>query len=85
MTAITKLPVRQPVGGITGRDGYLIAQALIYAIEIIAALPEWRQEKSNQQDMRLLLTAMLSEDTARHMTENVRWHLFNADRESTSA
>lgn len=36
---------------ITGRDDYITAQALIYAIAHIQSLPEERQEHSNMLDM----------------------------------
>jgi hypothetical protein len=40
---------------ITGRDGYVMAQALAYAIEAIEHLPDEWQEWSNKEDMKLLL------------------------------
>jgi predicted metal-dependent hydrolase len=40
---------------ITGRDGYIMAQALAYAIEAIEHLPDDWQEWSNKEDMKLLL------------------------------
>ena len=40
---------------ITGRDGYIMAQALAYAIEAIEHLPDEWQEWSNKEDMKLLL------------------------------
>jgi hypothetical protein len=49
MANITSSPARQRdqrPGGVTGRDAYIAAQALIYAIEAIGELPDWRQEKS---------------------------------------
>jgi hypothetical protein len=45
-------------GGVTGRDGYILMQALAYAIEAIGRLPERWQEWSNREDMIKLLTAM---------------------------
>jgi hypothetical protein len=40
---------------VTGRDGYIIAKALAYAIVSIEGLPEKRREWSDAQDMKLLL------------------------------
>jgi hypothetical protein len=41
---------------VTGREGYLICQALGYAITAIKALPDEFQERSNARDMRQLLS-----------------------------
>jgi hypothetical protein len=51
MTAIS-------VGGITGRDNYIVMNALAYAIEAIGRLPKRWQEGSDQDDMIALLNAM---------------------------
>lgn len=40
---------------LTGRDGYLVLQALAYAITTIEALPEDWQERSNAEQMKQLL------------------------------
>ena len=40
---------------VTGRDDYIMWQALIYAIAAIDSLPVHERELSNQEDMRLLL------------------------------
>ena len=42
---------------LTGRDGYIIAKALAYAIAVIDRLPPELQERSVQDDMRQLLDA----------------------------
>ena len=42
---------------LTGRDGYIIAKALAYAIAVIDRLPPELQERSDQDDMRQLLDA----------------------------
>ena len=54
MTAIS-------VGGITGRDNYIVMNALAYAIEAIGRLPRRWQERSDQEDMIALLDAMSDE------------------------
>jgi hypothetical protein len=41
-----------PGRSITGRDGYILAQALAYAITAIERLPEQLREYSNQEDMK---------------------------------
>jgi hypothetical protein len=62
---------------VTGRDGYIVAQALTYAIAIIASsLPEERQEASNREDMIRLLESMCRPPMIHCLTEGVRWHLF---------
>ncbi|MDX0889752.1 hypothetical protein U8C37_06695 [Sinorhizobium medicae] len=38
----------------TGRDGYIMGQALVYAIAHIQSLPEERQEFSNMCDMCII-------------------------------
>jgi hypothetical protein len=43
---------------VTGRDDYLLMQALGYAIEAIDRLPRRWQEASNQKDMIALLNAI---------------------------
>ena len=40
---------------ITGRDGYLVCQALAYAIVAIEQRPDRYQEWSNKEQMKLLL------------------------------
>jgi hypothetical protein len=61
---------------ITGRDGYIIAQALAYAIVAIDQLPEERQEFSNQQGMRALLHYCAGDSADFHMV-NARSHIEN--------
>lgn len=46
---------------ITGRDGYIIAEALHLAIKWIDAQPERRRSLSNQEDMQAILDAMWPE------------------------
>jgi hypothetical protein len=43
---------------ITGRDTYIIAKALIYAITYIQSLPERRQEWSDMADMCGIVKAL---------------------------
>jgi hypothetical protein len=65
------------MGGLTGRDGYIIRQALAYAIETIAALPPEYQEYSNRCDMLAILYASTGALMAGHLRENVARHLFH--------
>jgi hypothetical protein len=48
-------------GSVTGRDNYIMMNALAYAIEAISRLPEQWQERSDQKDMIALLDAMSDE------------------------
>jgi hypothetical protein len=50
---------------ITGRDGYIIAKALAYAIEAIGRLPEEAQEASDREDMIALLNHHSPKDADR--------------------
>jgi hypothetical protein len=65
------------MGGITGRDGYIIRQALAYAIEVIAALPSEYQEYSNLCDMLAILHASTGTSMASHLREGAAHHLFH--------
>jgi hypothetical protein len=53
----TTSPTRNGVS-VTGRDGYIIFQALAYAPLVIEALPEEWQERSDADDMYGLLRAL---------------------------
>jgi hypothetical protein len=59
---------------VTGRDGYLMRQALAYSIVAIEALPEMWQEWSNKEDMKLLLETLAKGMTEQFML-NARSHL----------
>jgi hypothetical protein len=54
-------PARQVPPSVTGRDGYIQLQALAYAIVAIELLPPRRQERSNREDMKLLLDHFCSD------------------------
>ena len=60
MTAINVSGARRTdrFPNVTGRDNYILMQALGYAIEAIGRLPERWQERSNREDMIKLLAAM---------------------------
>jgi hypothetical protein len=48
--------------GITGRDSYLIIQALFYAAHFIDGLPNALRVQSNRNEMVALLRSSLGED-----------------------
>jgi hypothetical protein len=60
---------------VTGRDNYIIAWALAYAIECINRLPEEWQEASNQRDMELLLISLHGEAEAERCRTLARGHI----------
>jgi hypothetical protein len=62
---------------ITGRDGYIVAQALAYAILVIESLSKEWQESSNCQDMKAIFEARVDEPMRAILTESARFHLFN--------
>ncbi|MEH3117419.1 MAG: hypothetical protein PGN25_07375 [Methylorubrum populi] len=55
---------------VTGRDGYIIAKALIWALEYAKTLPDHDREWGDEEDMRAILDASLS--TAKDMIEKER-------------
>ena len=59
---------------ITGRDGYILRQALAYAIKLIEALPDDRQEYSNMCDMIRLLRHFADEGERKFLAFNVALH-----------
>jgi hypothetical protein len=57
---------------VTGRDDYLIAKALVYAIAFIESLPEQQRELADRDDMVALLNsrvpaAVEREELAKHV------------------
>jgi hypothetical protein len=65
--------VRQPTS-ITGRDGYLVLQALAYTILTIEGLPEKKQEYSNKEQMKTLLDVW-SRGHSKDFFDSARFHL----------
>lgn len=71
---------------ITGRDGFIVRQALATAYALIGTLPERCQEESNRHDMARLLRADMGEDWAeqaqnvRHVLSESEWLGSRADR-----
>jgi len=64
---------RQPAS-VTGRDGYLVLQALAYTILTIEALPKCQQEWSNKEDMKALLH-VLSRGDSEYYPDDARRHI----------
>jgi hypothetical protein len=62
---------------ITGRDGYIIAKALAYAIEAIGALPGEYQERSDREDMKAILSFVCPYYLRESVTEDACNHLFH--------
>jgi hypothetical protein len=73
----TRKRVATSAGGITGRDGFIVAKALGYAIEAIAALPVEYQEWSDREDMKAIRAALFSPALNRVVTESACGHLFH--------
>jgi hypothetical protein len=68
----------KPKSGVTGRDGYIIRQALAYAIKLIEALPADRQEYSNMCDMIQILRHLTDERERKFLAFNVSVHAGDA-------
>lgn len=59
---------------ITGRDGYIQGQALIYAIAAIQNLPDEKQEYSNMLDMCSFARATFGAVSLAHVVNDVEAH-----------
>ncbi|KRW96245.1 hypothetical protein [Paracoccus sp. MKU1] len=79
---------------VTGRDGYIVAKALVYAIAHIQSLPEERQEYGDMLDMCDLvyksglpqsLIDMIVHDVERHVRQEVNLYpLEGMDKERSA-
>jgi hypothetical protein len=74
-TRVTNRGFVEP-NSITGRDAYIVAKALVYAVETIEALPERWQEWSDCQDMKAILETSCSSRMRETITAGVRLHLY---------
>ncbi|MES0042362.1 hypothetical protein [Mesorhizobium sp. M0091] len=63
-----------PENSVTGRDGYIIANALMYAICTIQNLPEDRQEWSDMNDMCKLVKHLCSRGMLEAFKLSVKGH-----------
>lgn len=61
--------------GVTGRDGFIVAKALAYAITAIEQLPSRWQERSDCNDMRAILNAWFGQSVRNWVIHNARDHL----------
>ena len=65
-------PKTESLGSITGRDEFIIAEALATAL-IALQLPDVRQPTRNMDDMKMLLNSLYSQsDVSLHLT-TARW------------
>jgi hypothetical protein len=64
---------------ITGRDAYIVAKALVYAIETIEGLPERRQEGSDCQAMKAIFETLFNPSVRKAITGGVCLHLRQED------
>jgi hypothetical protein len=62
-------PAHHQPSSITGRDGYIMMQALVYASEWLKTLPVHQDEPSNRNDMDAILADMSSSS----FTKMLRW------------
>jgi hypothetical protein len=74
-TVKTKTPKAEWSGSITGRDGYIVAKALAYAIEVIGSLPERQQEWSDREEMKKIFEAAFSEPLRAIVADSAHVHL----------
>ena len=64
---------------ITGRDGFIVPQAMLYAIGYIQSLPDERQEWSNMLDMCMIVRAQQSPFMISHIINLEVFHGFKID------
>jgi hypothetical protein len=55
-----------PINNVTGRDAFIVAQALAYAAEAIDRLPLERRQQSHRADMLRLLHHIAPDDAANY-------------------
>jgi hypothetical protein len=56
------------LGSVTGRDEFIIGEALATALIALEQLPEARQPTRNMSDMKMLLNSIFPPPEALHMT-----------------
>jgi hypothetical protein len=78
LTVVAALAYREETGmaddDVTGRDGYVTAKALAYAIAYIDSLPEKQREASDRDDMRRILVAKVSSSNLKLLCDTVEKH-----------
>ena len=70
---------RQTATSITRRDGFIVPQAMLYAIGYIQSLPAERQEWSNMLDMCMIVRAQQSPFTITHIINLEVFHGFKIE------
>ena len=60
-----------PVAGDAGRDDYIVALALTYALATIDALPKGRQDDDIRLEMEQLLANLAHEETREQLSQEV--------------
>jgi hypothetical protein len=70
----------EPLGSITDRDEFIVAEALATALIALEQLPEARQPTRNMADMRMLLNSLYPPpEVSLHMT-TARWRFIPSAR-----
>jgi hypothetical protein len=73
-------PKSDRLGAITGRDEFIVAEALSTALVALENLPEVRQPSRNMDDMRMLLNSLYPpSEVSMHLT-TARWRFMPAAR-----
>jgi hypothetical protein len=73
-------PQTARVGSITGRDEFIIAEALATALIALEQLPEVRQPTRNMSDMKMLLNSLYDpSEVSLHLT-TARWRFLPGAR-----
>ena len=68
------------LGSVTGRDEFIIAEALATALVALEQLPEVRQPTRNMADMKMLLNTLLPHaEVSLHLT-TARWRFMPSAR-----
>jgi hypothetical protein len=70
----------EPNDSVTGRDGYIVAKALAYAIDAIEAQPRRWQEWSDCQDMKAILATIFGSSMCAMVINSARLHLSHGKR-----
>ena len=71
---------RTELGSITGRDEFIIADALATALIALEQLPDARQPTRNMDDMKMLLNSLFSpSEVSLHLT-TARWRFIPSAR-----
>ncbi len=61
MSDVTRFPINEETRGITGRDGYIVAEALYFATKWIDQMPDKVRLVADKHDMLRILNAAFPE------------------------